>query len=260
MSHIHIPDGVLPAWLWVSGFAVTAILLAVALRRLRSVDAARKVPLLGVMSAMMIVAMSFEIVPIAYHINMTVIAGVILGPALGFVCAFIVDFILALLGHGGVTVVGLNTLMIGTEISLGWLLYNAFLRVLGRQRLRVVAATATVCTLLVTTTMVIGLVAISGINPQYAKETGALNPSSLRLENPFAARPQPSVAAPIRANRLSIVRFAEVIYILAVPGWILEALLSSFIIGFVAKVRPDLIGLGPPHPGLGEPVTDVGHH
>ncbi len=259
MSHIHIPDGVLPLWLWLSGFVLTTLLLAISLRVLRGMDAARKVPLLGVMAAMMIVTMSAEVVPIAYHVNLTVLAGVLLGPALGFVCAFVVDVILALLGHGGVTVVGLNSLMVGTEIALGWLLFGAFVRLFGRARLQFSAALATVCTLAVTTTMVVGMVAISGVNPRSAAETGALNPETLRIENPFAGRPAPAVAR-AAPKAISLTRFAEVVYVLGVPGWILEALLTSFIIGFIARVRPDLVGLGPPHPEFGEPVTDYGRH
>ena len=27
MTHIHLPDGVLPAWLWVSGWAVALVLV-----------------------------------------------------------------------------------------------------------------------------------------------------------------------------------------------------------------------------------------
>lgn len=261
MSHIHLPDGVLPTWLWLSGYLVTVLLLAVALRRLRDMDAARKVPLLGVTAAAMIVTMSAEIVPIAYHVNMAVLAGVLLGPALGFVCAFIVDVILALLGHGGITVTGLNTVLIGTEIALGWTLFRVLTRVLGAARLRLAAALATVLTLAVTSTMLVGVVAVAGINPAATADSGALNPQTLRFENPFAQeRVEDHDVPQTTARSLSLGRFAALIYLLGVPGWIIEALLVSFVVGFVAKVRPDLLGLGPPHPVMGEPVQDHGHH
>ena len=113
MTHMHIPDFVLPVWLWVSGFVVMAAALWVSLVRLRSMDKKREIPLLGAISAAMIVAMSLEILPIAYHINLSVVAGILLGPSLGFVAAFIVNLMLALLGHGGVSVIGLNTLLLG---------------------------------------------------------------------------------------------------------------------------------------------------
>jgi cobalt/nickel transport system permease protein len=225
-------------------------------------DATRKVPLLGVMAATMIVTMSMEIVPIGYHINLTVLAGALLGPALGFICAFIVDVILALLGHGGVTVVGLNALMMGSEVCLGWLLFKLLSRLAGRARLRPAAAVATVCTLALTTTMVIGLVAVARIDPGAATEAGALDPSALRIENPFA-RHTIERADTVRtrpASSLSIGRFATVLYVLAVPGWIIEAVLVSFVVGFIAKVRPDLLGLGPPPALPIEPVEDYGRY
>lgn len=262
MSHIHIPDGVLPAWLWISGFVVAAVILAAALRRLRGMDPSRTVPILGVMAATMIVSMSLEIIPIGYHINLTVLAGILLGPALGFVCAFIVDVILALLGHGGVTVVGLNTIMTGSEICLGWLLFTVLTRLLGRQRLRVAAAAATICTLAVTTTMLVGLVAVARINPAAGAETGALNPATLRIENPFSVR-HAAVTPTARgsAPTISIGRFAAIVYVLGVPGWIIEALLVSFVVGFIAKVRPDLLGLGPPRVRpIEKPVGDHGYY
>ena len=109
MSHIHIPDGVLPLWLVAAGWVMTLALLFLIARRLSGPEGRRKIPLLGVMAALMLVGMSTEFVPIAYHVNLSVLAGIIVGPAMGFLAAFIVDLILALFGHGGITVVGLNS-------------------------------------------------------------------------------------------------------------------------------------------------------
>jgi ABC-type Co2+ transport system permease subunit len=125
---------------------------------------------------------------------------------------------------------------------------------------------ATVLTLAVTTTMAVAIVGISGINPRQALESGVLDPSTLRLENPFGKHAEEAPAEEdvpgesLPGESLSLRRFATVVYILAVPGWLFEALLTSLMIGFIAKVRPDLLGLGPPHVPLGEPVTDYGRH
>ena len=177
--------------------------------------------------------MSSEIVPLAYHINLTVVAGVLLGPWLGIIAAFIVVVILALMGHGGVTVIGLNTLMIATEIVLGGALVRSLVALLGRSRIRVASGLATVLTLAVSTTLLVGIVAIGG-QAAASRETGALDPSTLRFTNPFAAgifsvntlrgeggaapatAPQPSAGRPPGAGGrgLSVGRFAAVVFTL----------------------------------------------
>jgi len=72
VTHIHIPDGVLPVWLWATGWLLTLALLALASRFAGRAGSRRAVPLVGAVSALVLVAMSTEIVPIAYHINLTV--------------------------------------------------------------------------------------------------------------------------------------------------------------------------------------------
>lgn len=214
MSHIHIPDGILPAWLWVSGWVLTLAIVFAAGRFAERTDVRRKVPLLAVVSALMLVAMSSEIVPLAYHVNLTVIAGVLLGPVLSVIAAFIVEVVLAMLGHGGVTVLGLNTLMIATEMVLGWALFRGLVAVLSRRWVRVATGIATALTLATTTTLLVGLVALAG--------EGAA----------AAAGEQPS---------LSVARFAAMVYTLGPLGWVLEALISAWVLGYVARVRPGLL-------------------
>jgi cobalt/nickel transport system permease protein len=48
MSHIHIPDGVMPLWLVLLGWIGAACLLGWAMRRLGQEDARRSVPRVGV--------------------------------------------------------------------------------------------------------------------------------------------------------------------------------------------------------------------
>ena len=97
---MHIPDGVLPVWLWLSGIVVMAAALGLCFYRARSMDMKIKVPLLGALSAAMLVGMSIPILP-GYHINLSVVTGILIGPSLGFVAAFIANLILSLMGHGG---------------------------------------------------------------------------------------------------------------------------------------------------------------
>ncbi|MDO8915570.1 MAG: energy-coupling factor ABC transporter permease [Coriobacteriia bacterium] len=255
MSHIHIPDGVLPVWLWATGWMAALALVWIASAVAKRTDIRRKVPLLGVVAALVLVSMSSEIVPIAYHVNLTVVAGVLLGPWLGIITAFIVEVVLALLGHGGVTVIGLNTLMIGGEMVLGWALFRLAVRALGRPRVRWATVAATILTLAVTTTALVGVVALAGGGSAATRETGALDPASLQFADPFGggvfsintmrgevgAAP---VAGEAPAPGLSVARFAAVVYTLGPIGWLLEALIQAAILGYVARVRPGLVFAG----------------
>ncbi|NTU71275.1 MAG: hypothetical protein HGB10_05600 [Coriobacteriia bacterium] len=250
MSHIHLPDGVLPTWLWVLGWAAALALVFVAGRLAERDDVRRKVPLLAVVSALMLVAMSSEIVPLAYHINLTVVAGVLLGPVLSVIAAFIVEVVLAMLGHGGVTVLGLNTLMIAGEMIVGWALVRGMLALMPT-RVRPATFIATVLALATTTTLLVGLVALSGSARATERETGALDPATLTFANPlsggvfatglFAGGEEAEAgAAPI-----SVTRFAAVVYTLGPLGWVLEGLISAWILGYIARVRPSLLSKGP---------------
>ncbi|MHB1451636.1 MAG: energy-coupling factor ABC transporter permease [Coriobacteriia bacterium] len=255
MSHIHIPDGVLPWWLWIAGWLAAAALLGIAARRATRTGSRRAVPLIGAVSALVLVSMSSEIVPIAYHVNLTVIAGVLLGPWLGVIAAFIVVLVLALLGHGGVTVMGLNTLVIGTEIALGWALVRGGTRLLGIKKIRPVAGIATVLTLALTTTMLVGIVALAGA-PATTRETGALDAETLEFRNPFSegvfqlgllggdGHGEAEAGESEHGHEgetLAVSRFATVVYTLGPIGWLLEALVTAAVLGYVGRVRPGLL-------------------
>ena len=55
MSHLHIPDGVLPGWLVMAGWIVTALILAFSIYRIKNTELKRKIPLIGIISALMVV-------------------------------------------------------------------------------------------------------------------------------------------------------------------------------------------------------------
>jgi cobalt/nickel transport system permease protein len=253
MSHIHIPDGILPLWLVAAGWIITLALLFLAARRLSGPEAQRKIPLLGVMAAVMLVGMSTEFVPIAYHVNLTVLAGIIVGPAMGFVVAFIVNLILALFGHGGITVVGLNTLIIGAECVLGYYVFHALYRLL-RGRIKSVAlpaGAAVIITLFISTMMLIGIVALSNVDPGKARDTGSLDVQTFSFKNPFeegvisnrVINPEKEAAGNfyLHDSGINLSRFAAAVLLLGSIGWILEAMITAIIVQFIYRVRRELI-------------------
>jgi cobalt/nickel transport system permease protein len=230
MTHIHIPDGILPVWLWVSGFLLMSVFLALSLFRLRTTDMKKKVPLLGAIAAVMIVAMSLEILPIAYHLNLSVAAGILLGPSLGFMAAFIVNLMLALIGHGGITVVGLNTLLLGTEALLGHTLFYLF-----RKGLPVFwsAAVATILSLFLASLLLIGIVGVSHLDAElfahHHEHEGGVAKQAHEHHEP---------------ERASLRIFAVIVLSFGSIGWILEGAITGAVIQFISKVRPDLLAHG----------------
>jgi cobalt/nickel transport system permease protein len=219
MTHLHIPDGILPVKIWVLGILLMSLGLAICLYRLKARDMKKFLPLLGALSAVMLVAMNLEILPLAYHINLSVVAGILLGPALGFLAAFITNLILAFIGHGGITVIGLNTLLLGCEAVLG---HSLFFLLKNRMPVFWRAAVATVLTLFLSTLALIGIVALSHIDPdllRHAHERGAH-----------------------AEEHVSISTFASMVLVLGSFGWIIEAAISGAVVSFIAKVKPDLLG------------------
>ena len=217
MTHMHIPDGILPIWLWVAGFIIMALALGLCLYRLRAMDMKKKIPLLGALSAAMLVGMSLPILP-GYHINLSVVTGILIGPSLGFVAAFIANLILSLMGHGGITVIGLNTLLLGSEAVLGHSLFYLFKRLPVFSR----AALATMVTLFITTTILIGIVAMSHMDREMLPHGEELG---------HGLQGQGSVST-----------FALVVFSIGAIGWIIEAAITGAVVKFISQVKPDLLG------------------
>jgi cobalt/nickel transport system permease protein len=216
------------------------LLLALALRRIQKADRRKKLPLLAFTSAMMLISMSLEIVPIAYHLNLSVLTGILLGPAMGFIAAFLVNFMLALVGHGGLTVVGLNTLVIGFETFSGYWLFRLFKRLL---KPALAGGLSVVLTLFFSTSLVIGLVALARLDPLKVSEFAHMGRSEEKGLFSFHGGHHHEEQQEEETGKaiVSLATFAKGAYILGSIGWILEALLVGFILRFIVQVKPDMI-------------------
>lgn len=208
MSHLHFPDGILAPWLWISGWIVVAILLFFTARRLKNETEMRKFPLAGALAAVMFLGMSFEIVPIAYHVNLSVMAGAILGPALSILVAFLVNFTLALFGHGGITVVGLNTAILSFEMILGWALLHTILAIVRKAFFAgfvSVFLTLSLSTVVAVITVFVGVPAFPGV------------------------------------KFFDAARFAEISFGFGAIGWLFEAWLTGALLSSFARLKPELL-------------------
>lgn len=238
MSHIHLPDGVLPIWLWVTGF-IGAILVGMILFRLhKKEDLSRRLPLLGMMAAVMVLGASVEIVPIAYHVNLTVISGILLGPSLVFIATFVVNVILALFGHGGITVIGLNTLILSIEGVLGYFLFRLFWR--GLRRLGVAVFLATFFALSASTLSMIGVVSLGTSHYEeliHREEGRGLFEFKLMKEKEDHQKGH-GVQGGVHLKR-----FVVILLSLGLLGWLLEGVITSLIVRYIHRLRPDLLRL-----------------
>ena len=220
MSHLHIPDGVLPVAVWLPGLAAGLLLLMWSARLARGASR-QQVAYQGALGALVLVAMAVEVPlgPLEYHLTLVGPVGVLLGPAATFQVAFIASAILALVGHGGLTVVGLNALVLGAGGALARPMYLALAR-----RAQPPAAMA-------------GATAVA------QAVSGALWLATVMLGLGSGG------AAP-GAGRLGL--FAAVAFPLWLVGIATESAVAWGTARFILRVRPDLLPRGPAATGAGE--------
>jgi len=218
--HLHIPDGVLPPLAWAPALAVA---LALFLWSGRARTGTRVLlAYQGALGALTLAAMAIEIPlgPLEYHLTLIGPLGVLLGPARAFQVLMIVNALLALLGHGGFTVVGLNALVLGAGAALARPAYRALAR-----RLPPPASLALATALAQGASGILWLGVVS-----YALRAGGSTPGA---------------AAP--GSRLGLV--AGLVFPMWLVGIIVESLVAFGVGRFLARVRPDL--LPAPRAGVG---------
>lgn len=218
MSHLHIPDGVLPPIVWIAGLLLTALLLAWTSHRTRH-EGPQSIAYRSALGGIMLAVMAIPVPITAFDYCMTLAGpvGVLLGAAGAFQVGFVVTLILALMGQGGFTVVGLNALVLGLGAALARPVY---LRLVRRWSPAASMAAATAVSQLFSSALWIALLALS-----------------VRLTPRVAAAGE--VHHALRILRGGAVA-AVVLPLLAVAVGI-EALLGYGLAGFLARVRPDLL-------------------
>lgn len=243
MSHLHIPDGVIaPVW-FICGYLGMAALLTLAVRQVSREEVASKIPRLGVLSAFMLLAMNIPLGFIPTHLNLTVLAAILLGPWLGVIAVFVVNLLLALVGHGGITVMGLNVLVLSSEALLGYYLFAALRQ---RVRLELATATATVVALTASLALMIGIVGLTQIDllwllqeHQHGQEAETQTAATMAPQ--IEGDVQESEAEGRHSQHTSLNRFVMLVVPIGMVGIVLEAIAVTLLTSFILKVRPDLI-------------------
>ncbi|MEW6307912.1 MAG: energy-coupling factor ABC transporter permease [Bacillota bacterium] len=159
MSHLHLPDGLLPWQVLVAGWALLLVMLHIAGRRTSGPAARRKLPEFAALAAAMLLAMAVPLGPLPIHLNLGALAGILLGPWFGAMAVFTANLFMALVGHGGITVLGLNTIITGSEPVVAYWCY----RLLGTRLSRPVAAgIGTLTALSLSSYAAVGVLAAAG--------------------------------------------------------------------------------------------------
>lgn len=224
MSHIHIPDGVLPIWLWVSGYALTILLISILWRWGKAAIEPHKFALLGIFASIMVLVSMIEIPPFAYHINLSIVTVIVLGPQSAVLAALMVNIILALVGHGGITIIGINTLIISIEMIAGYYMYQLLRRF--RISLFKSGFIATVTGLIAGSFSSFIVIAIG--SPWINRF----------LQN---ANGEHELGPGIEGTQINLYRMAMIMLITGLAGWTIEAILSASILEYLGKVYPGLV-------------------
>ncbi|KAB2954225.1 energy-coupling factor ABC transporter permease [Heliorestis acidaminivorans] len=220
MTHLHFPDGILPLWFAVLGLIITATILVPALKKLKEEEHfAKKVSLIALFSALMIIAMSIPLGFIHYHMNLAVLVSLLIGPWYAFISIFVVNSFLSLIGHGGITVVGLNTLILGFEAFLAYYLFTALRKMLQP----FIALFSTVLISLIFTTFFMLFVVF----------LAALTTEPLILGDYLEKGHE--LASGVMLWSL------QIILPIALVGAILESIVSTVIAKYLAKLKPELV-------------------
>ena len=126
---VHLSDGALATAWWASGFGGLAVLLAVAMWKVREDE----VPRIGVLTAAFFVASSVHIklavLPTSVHLILNGLVGVVLGRRAPLAVAIGLGLQYLLLQHGGLTTIGINACIVSVPALAAGALYPLLRRV-----------------------------------------------------------------------------------------------------------------------------------
>ncbi len=120
---MHVPDGVLPFWVYVLFLIISLPILGFAVYKINRRFDERLTPYMGVLAAVIFAAqfVNFPVPPSSGHLVGTTLLAVMLGPWAAMVIMALVLFVQALYGDGGLLAFGLNFFNMGVLGSiLGW--------------------------------------------------------------------------------------------------------------------------------------------
>lgn len=118
---MHLPDGIVPVEMALAGYGASAALAALSLARVRALpDPQSEIPRVAMLTTVFFAAslIAVPVPPISVHLTLAGLMGVMLG-WFAFPAILVGLFLQAVLfGHGGVTTLGLNGVILGVPALL----------------------------------------------------------------------------------------------------------------------------------------------
>jgi len=146
------------------------------------------------------------------HMNLTPLIGILTGPFLGSLVVLILNILSAAIGHGGFSMIGANTLVNIAEVTVAYLVYRLAKNLVTGGFAR--AGIAAFVSLFAGNCVMIAIILISGIQGVSQSPGQVLYGLSL-----------------LAAINMGVA--------------IVEAIITGFVVGYLEKVRPDLLGEAP---------------
>lgn len=214
MAHIHLEDGSFPLTWVILWWLLTVIIIGICLVVVRRGGKQKgKVITLAAFCTAAAFAVFQISIPVfgGVHLNLTPLIGILTGPFIGSLVVLIMNILSAAIGHGGIGMIGANTLVNVIEVAVAFLAYNGLKKAVSGAFAR--AGIATFAALFAGNFCMIAIILISGI------QGVSQNPSQVLSGLMLLAGINMGVA-------------------------IIEAIVTGFMIGYLERVRPDLLGEG----------------
>lgn len=211
MAHIHLEDGSFTLFWALVWWVIALLSISAALFWVRSV---RKIDNRRITLAAFCTAAAFTVFQVSIpvlggvHLNLTPLIGILVGPAAGSFVVLIVNILSAAVGHGGWGMIGANLLVNIIEVIVAYTLFRALKKIFTHTFAR--GGIATFTSLLCGNLAMMMIILVSEI--QGITQTKAQILTGLSL-------------------------LAGINTIVA----IIEAVITGMIIGYIIRVRPDML-------------------
>jgi cobalt/nickel transport system permease protein len=211
MAHIHLTDGSFTLFWVIVWWALALLIIGSALyliRRQRIADN-RRITIAAFCVAAAFVLSQVEL-PLAggVHISLTPLIGILTGPVIGVLIVFVINILDAAIGHGGWGMIGANTIVGLSEVLVAYGIWRGLKPFIMNVFVR--AVMATLCGLIIGNFVMMGIIALSGI------QGVSLSPEEILTGLFIIASVNTAVA-------------------------VIEALITGLVVVYIGKMRPDLL-------------------